>query len=171
MIQPGEKFPSVSLKNVAGGEWNLPQDCRAAFTLLVVYRGVHCSVCARYLSEIAEHLEALEAMNVEVITTSGDTREKGLQAQAEWSGGKLATGYGLDEATAKLLGLYLSSARKPVEPERFFEPGLYLITADGTLLFVSLQNMPFGRTPIQDLLDWIPKVLENNIPPRGTMRY
>ncbi|MCY4427924.1 MAG: redoxin domain-containing protein [Halieaceae bacterium] len=170
-MHPGDVIPDLALQKIGGGSWQLPADCHTDFTLLVVYRGLHCSVCSRYLAELTDHMPALVELGVTVIATSADTEEKASKAWREWTGERVPMGYGLDEDVGRALGLFLSSARKAVEPDRFFEPGLYLVKKDGGLLFVSLQNMPFGRTPIQDLVEWIPKIVANGIPPRGTQRY
>lgn len=170
-IQPGERFPSLTLRNADGGKWTLPDDCSAKMTMLVVYRGLHCGICKSYLAELGAHLHELQKLGVEVIAASADPRDKAKEAQQSWTDGKVPFGYGLDESAGRRLRLFLTAKRKEGEPDRFFEPGLYLITEDGVALFVAVQNMPFGRPGIAEITSRIGWVLENGIPPRGTVRY
>jgi len=171
MTHPGEKFPQINLNLVDGDERQLPADCRQSFTLFLVYRGLHCSVCAAYLKEFSECLGELKTLGVEVIAASSDTQEKAIQARHLWTGEKIQFAYDLTKEQGKELGLYRSVARKSVEPNEFFEPGMYIILKSGVLLYLSLQNMPFGRMSVQELLTWIPKIEKNQIPPRGTLHY
>jgi len=140
-------------------------------TLLVVYRGVHCGVCKHYLQTLTTQLQAFLDIDVDVIAVSSDTQNKAKRAQQEWQLGNMMVGYGLSIRDGQRLGLFVSNARKDSEPQTFFEPGLYLTTKTGELLFVSIQNMPFGRTQTADLLHWVPKLIELEIPPRGTASY
>jgi hypothetical protein len=53
------------------------------------------------------------------------------------------------------------------EPPLFSEPALYLVQADGTLYFGSVQTMPFARPHFADILAAIDYVVAKNYPPRG----
>jgi len=170
MLVPGEKIPSITLSTLAG-EVTLPDTIDSEWYLLIVYRGLHCSVCARYIAALRDQLPRLQELGVKVLATSADSKQRALQARDEWELANVPLGYGLDIDTGKTLGLYRSVQRKPVEPEWFFEPGLYLLDTEGVLTFVSLQNMPFGRTPLDELTSWIERIVEMQIPPRGTGGY
>ena len=87
----------------------------------------------------------------------------------------------IDQAAAVLVtsvekarewGLYVSTSNGKtstglVEPDMFIEPGLYLIRADGTLYFGTVQTMPFARPSFAEILAAIDRVLEVNYPARG----
>jgi len=171
-IQPGEIVPEIDISLTDGGVFELPEDLRKGdLTLLVVYRGLHCGICKKYLAELTAHADALSELGAEVVAVSSDTLEKARRAQAEWTGGELRFGYGLAESDGKLLRLFLSAKRKDGEPDRFFEPGMYLLDPAGKVLFLAVQNMPFGRPAVPEIVSRIEWMRENDVPPRGTLRY
>ena len=171
-IQPGKIIPTLRIALTDNSVLSLPDGlARGHLTLMVVYRGLHCGICKTYITELSEQVDTLSALGVDVVVASSDRIERAQQAQTEWAQNRMRFGYGLTEADGRLLRLFLTSKRKDSEPERFFEPGMYLLGADGKVIFVSVQNMPFGRPGITEMVTRIAWMLENNIPPRGTVRY
>jgi hypothetical protein len=84
----------------------------------------------------------------------------------------LRLGYGVELATARQWGLYVSSGRGTTsagveEPAFFSEPGLFLVRADGTLYFASVQTMPFARPHFADVLSALDFVIAKDYPARG----
>ena len=84
----------------------------------------------------------------------------------------LRLGYGLDLATARAWGLYISAGRGTTsigieEPALFSEPGLFLVRADGTLYYMAIQTMPFARPPARELLAALDFVIKADYPARG----
>ena len=53
------------------------------------------------------------------------------------------------------------------EPALFPEPALYLVRADGTLYFGSVQTMPFARPHFADILSAVDFVVAKDYPARG----
>ena len=87
----------------------------------------------------------------------------------EWDTHDLPLALGLPEEQAREWGLFISEKREGSdEPERFSEPGLFLIKPDGTLYFEEVQSAPFARPPLDEMLSAIQFVLENDYPVRGT---
>jgi len=169
---PGDVIPGFKIAMTDGKTLRLPADLRSSkLTLLVVYRGLHCGICKGYLTELASRKDELSALGVDVIAVSADPAGKARQAQAEWTDNRIRMGYGLTEQEGKLLGLFMSAKRKDGEPERFFEPGMYLLDSAGKLLFIAVQNMPFGRPGIPEMVSRIEWMLDNQVPPRGTLNY
>lgn len=171
MIHPGERFPDISIATVDGSPRQLPMDLGSDYTLLVVYRGLQCGVCEAYLREFSEQLDAFKALGVDIIAASAEGEDRVREARDAWTGARLNFGHSLDRDVGRTLRLFRSSARKATEPGEFFEPGLYLLDWEGRLLFVSIQNMPFGRPPVPVLLEWIRKIRDNGIPARGAVHY
>ena len=169
---PGENFPSIKIKRLKGDDWDVEKLAPKNFSLLVVFRGLHCGICSKYLQALEANLNKFSALGVEVLAASADSEEKAKTTLEAWNLSDLDVGYGLDREVGKQLGLYLSQRRKDSEPETFFEPAMFWIDARGQLFFASVQNMPFLRPPIGEIVDkWIPFVLENAIPARGTLGY
>ena len=80
--------------------------------------------------------------------------------------------YGLDLDVGQRWGLYISNGVGVngagfLEPELFTEPGLYLVRADGTLYWGSVQTMPFARPNFAEVVQALDVVLGQNYPARG----
>jgi hypothetical protein len=63
-------------------------------------------------------------------------------------------------------GLFVSAGRDG-EPERFSEPGLFLIKPDGSVYYEALTSMPWGRPHLDDILNGIDYVVRSDYPARG----
>lgn len=172
IVQPGAIVPSFDIPLTTGLTLSVPADLsQDGLTLLVVYRGLHCGICKRYLSDIADQSERFAELNVTIVATSSDSKDKAQAARREWTDDRVLFGYGLSHADGKMLRLFLTARRKDGEPDRFFEPGMYLLAPDGTVLFVSVQSMPFARPAVVEMIQRIGWMLDNEIPPRGTVPY
>ena len=80
--------------------------------------------------------------------------------------------YDLSLEKAKEWGLYISTSRGKtsidiVEPDLFSEPGLFLVNADQTLYYASVQTMPFSRPHFSELVGALDFAIANNYPARG----
>lgn len=170
-MKPGAPFPEVAIRCLGGTVWKPNPRSSASFSLLIIYRGYHCAICASYLRTLHEELSALRAMDVATCVASADTPERAESARDTWALHGVDVGYGLDAASGKALGLYRSSARKDIEPAYFFEPATFLLSNAGELIFVATQNMPFARPAIRELRAMIETIAANAIPARGTVDY
>ena len=168
MIKPGKKLPDLSLPLVKGGEWTLNEVEKADYlTLLIFYRGYHCSVCKSYVPQLNKLIDQFNELGVQVIAASSDSKEKAEKTVQEWSLDKLRVGYGLSIEKAREWGLYISHAIKEDEPETFSEPGLFLIKPDKTLYAAAIQTMPFSRPNLQELLQSLQYIKQKEYPARG----
>ena len=172
MLIPRKAVPSLSVDTLAHGRFDLKTEKPERFTLIVFYRGLHCPICAKYLIELERLVPEFEKRGVSVIALSSDGRER-TQAMAEKIRAKhLRMGFGLELATARTWGLYISASRGKTsigieEPARFSEPGVFLVRSDGTLYYGAVQTMPFARPNFQDLLAGVDFAVSNNYPARG----
>jgi peroxiredoxin len=166
-IRPTQPAPELDVATLDGGRFRLAERRPEAFTLVVVYRGLHCPICKGYLRDLERRLDDFAARGVEVIAVSADTRERAAQSQKEWELARLPIGYGLAIDAARRWGLFVSRAVKDTEPAEFAEPGLFLVRPDGTLYAGSIQTMPFARPHFADVLAAADFVIKNNYPPRG----
>lgn len=166
-IKPRQQAPDLAVQVAGGSEWRLAEQRPEHFTMIVFYRGHHCPICRKQLTELNRRIDEFSERGVEVIAISGDTTERAKKSVEEWKLDRLAVGYGLSEAAMRDWGLFVSAAIKDSEPARFNEPGLFLIEPDQTVFFESIQSMPFARPQIDDLVHAIDFVLEKNYPARG----
>lgn len=140
--------------------------------MLVFYRGLHCPECKAYLTEAETRLKEFRARGVSVIALSSDCEERGVATEKTWSLEFLPLAYGVTPRQARAYGLYLSRGRglTPLgveEPALFVEPALFLIRPDRTLFFASVQNMPFARPALCEVLRMIEWSVANDYPARG----
>lgn len=169
MLIPGQKVPDLALELTIDARFQLAKQKPDAFTMLVFYRGKHCPICKKYLEELGGKLSKFTEMGVSPFAISMDSRERAMVTHEEWDTHDLPLAYGLSEDEAREWGLFISEKRPDSdEPERFSEPGLFLIEPDGTLFFKQVQSAPFTRPPLDDLLGAIELVQEKDYPARGT---
>lgn len=171
-LLPRQPVPDITVDLLDGGDWRLSERRPKSFTMLVVYRGLHCPVCAGYLADLDKRTARLAERGVEVLAASSDSRERATTARASWKLGDLPLGYGLTIEQGRSLGLYVSSGRGKTsvgieEPDLFLEPGLFLVRPDRTLYFASVQTMPFARPGFADIEKALDFVIANNYPARG----
>ncbi|MEM1345193.1 MAG: peroxiredoxin-like family protein [Pseudomonadota bacterium] len=170
MPLPDTQAPALSVSLISGDRWTLSERTPETFSVIVFYRGKHCPLCRNYLVSVQDHIEAFAELGAEIVAVSMDSQERASAAAGEWGLDRLALGYGLDEATARAWGLYLSEARPGSdEPARFSEPGLMVVRADGRILFSATQSAPFTRPPMAELAGGLRFVLDNAYPARGTL--
>ncbi|GJL81945.1 MAG: thioredoxin peroxidase [marine bacterium B5-7] len=163
---PRQQTPALQV-DTFDGRWNLHEIQPDNFSLIVVYRGLHCPVCKSSLRDLDRKHDEFSKRGVEVIAISGDTKERAQRSVDEWGIKQVTVGYGLTESTARSWGLYVSEGINEKEPARFFEPALFLVRQDGTLYAASIQSMPFARPAFDSLLGAIDFVLDKDYPARG----
>lgn len=136
--------------------------------MVIVYRGKHCPLCAKYFRQLEDLLPRYRDMGVEVVAVSADQEGK-ARAFVEDTGTSVPVGYDLSVAQMNALGLYVSDPRSPQETDRpFAEPGLFVLRADGALQIVDISNAPFSRPDLEALANGIAFVREKDYPVRGT---
>jgi peroxiredoxin len=172
VLVPRQPVPWLSVRTLAGNRWTLAEKTPQHFTMIVFYRGMHCPVCRRYLTELNNMVEKFSERAIEVIAISSDVEERARQTQSEWGLNKLAIGFELGIGDARQWGLFVSASRGKTsigieEPPLFSEPGLFLVRPDNTLYWSNVSTMPFARPHFEDILGGIDFVLKNNYPARG----
>lgn len=169
---PRQKVPELSVETVENGTWTLAEQTPEHFSLIVFFRGLHCPICRRYLSDLQNHLEKFEDLGVTVLALSSDNEERARETKERWKLDKLSLGYGITMDKARQWGLFISTSRGKtstgaVEPDLFSEPALYLVRPDGTLYFGAVQTMPFARPHFADIVGAVKYVLDKDYPARG----
>ena len=124
------------------------------------------------MADLNRKTEAFNELGVGVLVLSSDDEARASQTKHDWKLDSLPVGYNLSIETARNWGLYISSSNGKtsggvVEPDRFPEPGLFLMRPDNTLYFASVQTMPFARPSFSDILKAVSFVIEKDYPARG----
>ncbi len=164
---PGDKAPALMLDVLGGGKLDLASRRPDAFSVVFFYRGVHCPLCRTQMEELLTLKTEFEALGIDVHAVSMDSRERAERQAAEWQIEGLSVGYGMDEATARAWGLFISSKTKDAEPDRFNEPGIAVVDSEGTLYALYLQNVAFARPRLTDILAGLKMSIERQFPIRG----
>ena len=172
MLIPRQKTPALSLPLLGGGQFDLASEVSERGTVICFYRGLHCPICATYLKELERLTPAFAERGVTTLALSSDDRER-AEAMAEKIGAQaLRIGYCLPLQVARDWGLYVSAGRGTTsigieEPALFSEPGVFLVRADGTLYFASVQTMPFVRPHFKEMVGALDFVKAKDYPARG----
>jgi len=166
-LLPGQPVPDLALNLAHGGRWKLSEQSPTNFTLIVVFRGVHCSFCKPEIEKLSEMQNQFSALGISILAVSMDGRDRATRALNEWAIGDLPFAYGMTELQARSYGLYISTRVKPVEPYVFSEPGAYLIKPDGTLYAQFQSTTPWLRLDIDTLYRGIQVAMDRGTPPRG----
>ncbi|SDW89890.1 Peroxiredoxin [Albimonas donghaensis] len=170
-LAPGSAFPDVSVPRLGGGTLALGRpapDSGRDWAMLVVYRGKHCPICARYLKTLETLLPRLHGLGVDVATVSADPLDK-AEAFAADNALTLPVGHDLSPEQMAALGLWISDPRSPQETDRPFpEPAVFVTNAEGRVQILDISNAPFARPDLESLTNGIAFVREKGYPIRGT---
>lgn len=104
---------------------------------------------------------------IDIVAVSTNTRELAEKTVEEWGLDQFPIGFGMTLEQADQWGLFVSSAASEKEPPHFTEPGLFMITPEGTLYSSIVQTMPFSRPPAKALLSTMTWIIEKGYPARG----
>lgn len=170
MLHPSGPVPALEIDTLDHGRFDLGRDHGVNGTLLIFYRGLHCPICIRQMTEIDAALDQFTGLGVEVLMLSADGSEAARQTAGKAGVKRLRIGHGLSlKAARDDWGLYLSSRCKGSrEPEVFHEPGHFYVAPDGTLFAGWTQTAPFGRPALKDFKQAITFRIDKDYPPRGT---
>ena len=173
MLIPRTIVPNLLFPTLQHGDFNLSQHAKNKFNLIVFYRGLHCPLCANYLTELSNLTEEFKKRDVKIIILSSDQKDRAQQmADKIKMNPQIVMGYDLKLIDAKKWGLYISAGRGKTsigieEPTKFSEPGVFITREDQTLYYGSTQTMPFARPIFKDLLAAIDFAINKNYPARG----
>jgi len=168
-LKSGDTFPKQEVSRLGGGTMTLgsPEGGRD-WQMVVVYRGLHCPLCKKYLGKLEELQARFHGLGVDVVAVSGDPEEK-ARAFADELGLTVPVGYGLTTDQMKALGVYISEPRGPQETDQPFpEPGVFVINGEGRLQIVDISNAPFSRPDLESLAGGLEFIRANDYPIRGT---
>lgn len=171
MNRPTPKHTALDLQFplLDGNQWNLADQRPDNFTLVVFYRGLHCSLCKKYLQQLKELLPEFEQRGVNVVAVSMDTEKRARLSRQKWELYNLTLGYGLSEKSARDWALYLSVGVKDGEPSEFSEPGLFLIDNNNQVYYSAINSNPWGRPYLPSFVKAVDYIVQSGYPARGEM--
>ncbi|MEO1421965.1 MAG: peroxiredoxin-like family protein [Pseudomonadota bacterium] len=172
MLIPRQKTPDLALPTLDHGAFDLSSEKSERGTVICFYRGLHCPICATYLTEFDKRVPEFADRGVNAIAVSSDGEERTRAMADKISTKNLRFGYGLDLAKAREWGLYISTSRGKTsigieEPALFSEPGLFMVTPEQSLYYGSVQTMPFVRPHFSELVGALDFAIKASYPARG----
>ena len=167
-LHAGQSFPPLTFSRLDGSPYTFGGT--GSWQALFVFRGQHCPICKGYLADLEARLAKFADLGVFVAAVSADS-----EAQTRITAGATKSTfpllYGMDNATMRKLGLYVSEPRSEQETDHdFSEPALFVINPDGLLQVVEIANAPFLRPDLDKLLGGLGYVIANGYPIRGTAK-
>lgn len=160
-------LPNLDLPVAGGGRFDLSAQKPEAFTMVVVYRGLHCPICKTYLNDLNRKMDDFSQAGVVAVAVTSDTMERAEKAKNEWGLDRLPILYDMPIELGRQWGLSVSRAIIDSEPALFLEPGLFLVDPDRKLYAASVQTMPFARPSFSEVLQAVQYVVKNGYPARG----
>ncbi len=172
MLMPRQKTPDLALPTLDHGDFDLSKDGSDKGTVVCFYRGLHCPLCATYLTELEKLTAEFAARGVKTVAISSDGEERAREMAEKIKAKDLRIAYDLSLPKAKEWGLYISTSRGKTsigieEPALFSEPGLFMVTPQQTLYYGSVQTMPFVRPHFSELVGALDFAIKNDYPARG----
>ncbi len=172
MLMPRKKTPELSVPTLDHGQFDLSGETSERGIVICFYRGLHCPICAGYLTEFERLTPEFAEHGVATLALSVDGEERTRSMADKISAKQLRFGYDLDLKVAREWGLYISTSRGKTsigieEPALFSEPGLFMVTPEQTLYYGSTQTMPFVRPHFSELVKALDFAIEKNYPARG----
>lgn len=164
---PGKAFPKIAIPTIDYGTVVLGQP-EQGWELIVVYRGLHCPQCRKYINRLHSLVPQFLERDIHVIAISADHEDKAVTFKREAGYHHLPIGYQLSIEQMKKIGVYISDPRSPEETDRpFAEPAIFLINPAQTLQIVDYSNAPFCRPDLEVLLNGIIFIQDHQYPIRG----
>ena len=165
-LSAGAEMPKLSVAKLGGGNVDIG-GARDGWQLVVVYRGVHCPLCKRYLGGLKDIKADYDAAGIGIVAVSADSEEQARAFNDELEL-NFDIGYGLSKAQMQALGVYISDPRSEQETDHQFpEPGLFVVNPEGKVQIVDISNAPFSRPDLGSILNGIKFIKDKGYPIRG----
>src|SRR6056300_1990666 len=101
MLIPRQKTPDLKLPTLDHGTFELSAEVSERGTVVCFYRGLHCPICANYLTELEKRTPEFAERGVGTIAISSDDKERGQGMADKFEAKNLRVGYGLDLTKAR----------------------------------------------------------------------
>jgi len=105
MLIPRQKTPDLTLPTLDHGTFDLSAENSERGTVICFYRGLHCPICANYLTEFQNRVADFSERGVTTIAISSDGEERTREMAEKISADTLRFAYDLPLAKAREWGL------------------------------------------------------------------
>ncbi len=170
-FKAGDEFPKFTLPKVGGAELTLGQPLNGHdWQMVVVYRGKHCPLCTKYLTQLDELKHKFYDVGVDIVAVSADGETK-ASAHVNDMSLSFPVAYDLSIEQMQALGVYISHPRSPEETDKpFAEPGIFVVNDRGQVQVTDISNAPFARPELEPFAWGLGFIRDpaNSYPIRGT---
>lgn len=104
MLMPRQKTPDLSVPTLGGGQFDLSSENSERGVVICFYRGLHCPICANYLTEFEKRTPDFAGRGVTTIALSSDGEERTQAMADKIEARNLRFGYDLSLPKAKEWG-------------------------------------------------------------------
>ncbi|HEX3587989.1 MAG TPA: peroxiredoxin family protein [Pseudonocardiaceae bacterium] len=155
LLQPGDKFPQLSLSVPGGGTVTVPDAFAGGFGVVLFYRGSWCPYCNAQLRAFQRATDTLSGLDTKVVALSVDD-EATTAALVEKHHLAFPVGYGADaHAVADLTGAF-------VNPDPVYLQSTGFVLDPGGEVIVSVYSSgAIGRLVPEDVAGLIRYVREH----------
>ena len=170
-LTPTQTAPKLSLPLTGGGntdELAMGSGVDGRFSLVLFFRGLHCPVCRKQLSELDGRLDDLREAGVgRVVAVSMETEERSARLVEKWDLKNLSDRARPHRGAGPRVGpvrLHRHQGRRAGCVQR---AGHVRARSDGTVFWSNVSSMPFGRPPLDDIIAGLQFVQKSDYPARG----
>lgn len=145
----GQRFPTLVIPAVGGGEINLPDDLAGAHGIILIYRGSWCSYCNSQLAAFSDALDRLRDIDAKVVALSVDDEgtSNALVAKRKL---RFPVGHSADpDIIAEATGAYVN--RNP----RYLQSTGFILAPDGAVRLAVYSSGAIGRLVPEDVIGFI----------------
>ncbi|MBN3767847.1 redoxin domain-containing protein [Burkholderia sp. Ac-20365] len=172
MLVPGQVAPALVVDTLRHGSFDLASQVSGRMTLIYFYRGLHCPVCTTHLTELEQLTPRFAERGVTTIAISSDSEPHAREMQKKSAANDLRMGYRFSLSEALKWGLVISTSQGKTsigieDLDIFFETGVFLLRADRTINYRSVQSTPFLELNFTDLLQALDSVIKDDQPVRA----
>ena len=141
LLQPGDRFPTLTMRLAGGGTFLLPGDLAGRFGVVLFYRGAWCPYCNAQLRAFQRASESVADVGAFVVALSVDdeatTKELAATRGLTFPVGHSADARAIAEATGAFVNdepTYLQSTGFVLDPEGKVVVSVYSTGAIGRLV-------------------------------------
>jgi peroxiredoxin len=149
LLQPGDRFPTLSVALPAGVTLSLPDALAGGFGVVLFYRGAWCPYCNAQLRAFQRALDSLAEVGAKVVALSVDDEAATAELVAR-HGLTFPIGHSADpNATSVATGAF-------VDPERgFLQSTGFVLNPDGHVVVSVYSSGAIGRLVPDDVVGLI----------------
>jgi peroxiredoxin len=145
LLNPGDRFPSLTVPSLGGGSLALPDALRGHFGVILLYRGHWCPYCKAQLRAFQRAQDTLTGLDAKVVALSVED-EATTQALADEHGLTFPLGHSVDaDEIAKATGAFVNQDPKYLQSTGF------VIDGDGKIIVSVYSSGAIGRLVPEDV--------------------